>query len=95
LVLVEYHHNDTGDTNVHWANVEQIIKWATRCLYLEIALFVFVSTFYLNHSFTFAFLGAILGMFYLHLIWSKEREVPESNDVHKCTLEYISEQSST
>jgi len=55
------------------ADVEQIIKWATRCLYLEIALFVFVSSFYLNCSFTFPFLGAILGMFYLHLIWSKER----------------------
>jgi len=69
---------------VHWSDVETIIKFGTWLLYLEIFIFGIVSMFYLNHSFTFAYLGAILGMFYLHLVWSnykteEEREVSESN----------------
>ena len=41
--------------------------------------------FYLNFGPTFPFLGAILGMFYLHLIWAnygkQEREESESISV--------------
>jgi len=41
--------------------------------------------FYLNFGPTFPFLGAILGMFYLHVIWAnysgEEREVTESISV--------------
>jgi len=82
LVLVEYHHTASGDNHLYRSNVEDIIKWATRCLYLEIFLFAGVSMFYLNFGPTFPFLGAILGMFYLHLIWAnygkQEREESES-----------------
>jgi hypothetical protein len=65
---------------MHVPDVETIIKFATWCLYLEIFLFAIVSMFYLNFGPTFPFLGAILGLFYLHLIWSnygKEREDTE------------------
>jgi len=71
VVLVECHNHATGDTNVYRADVETIIKFGTWLLYLEIFLFGIVSMFYLDYSFTFAYLGAILGMFYLHLIWEK------------------------
>jgi len=56
---------------VYRADVETIIKFGTWLLYLEIFLFGIVSMFYLDYSFTFAYLGAILGMFYLHLIWEQ------------------------
>jgi len=84
LVLVEHYYHDSGDDLVHWSDVETIIKLGTWCLYLEIFLFVFVSMFYLDFPPTFPFLGAILGMFYLHLVWSnykteEEREVSETN----------------
>jgi len=86
VVLVEHHHHALGDDPLYWADVETIIKFGTWLLYLEIFLFGIVSMFYLNHSFTFAYLGAILGMFYLHLIWEqygkREREDTETN---QCT----------
>ena len=67
---------------MYWSNVENIIKWGTRFLYLEIFVFAGVSMFYLGFGPTFPFLGAILGMFYLHLIWAnygdKKREDTET-----------------
>jgi len=89
LVLVEHYHYDSGDDPLYWADVETIIKFGTWLLYLEIFLFGIVSMFYLDYSFTFAYLGAILGMFYLHLIWEqygkREREDTETNtEAVKC-----------
>ena len=71
MVLVEYHNSVAGDNHMHWSNVEQIIKWATRLFNLEIVLFGFVSMHYLNFPPTFPFLGAMMCLYYLHLVWSQ------------------------
>ena len=84
MVLVEYHHNDSGDDNLYWPDVEQvdIIKWVTRFLYIELFISLMVVMGYWHLPFTFAFLGAIGSMAYIGFVWiikGEEREVPETN----------------
>ena len=71
------------------SNVEQIdlIKWAGRLLYLEIFISLMVAMGYWHIPLTFAFIGAVGSLVYVGFHWrNKSRD-----DVHKCTLEYISE----
>ena len=89
MVLVEYHNYDTGDNNLHWPNVEQIdiIKWVTRCLYLEIFIFLMVAMGYWHLPFTLAFAGAIGSMSYIGFLWiikGEEREIAEINHIDVC-----------
>ena len=76
-----YHYSGSWGVLISVFNVERLdlAKWGARCLYFEIFLFIAVSMFHLNYQPTIPFMGAILGAFYLHLIWErygkeKERE---------------------
>ena len=63
-----------------------LAKWGARCLYLEMFLFIAVSVFHLNYQPTIPFLGAILGAFYIHLIWEqygKEKEKGELSELEE------------
>ena len=63
-----------------------LAKWGARCLYFEIFLFIAVSVFHLNYEPTIPFMGAILGAFYLHLIWErygKEKEIEELSELEE------------
>ena len=68
-----------------------ILRWGHRALYvlLFISLMVVMGYWYL--PFTFAFLGAVGALLYVGFVWTNKLE----DDVHKCTLEYISEHPST
>jgi len=68
-----------------------LAKWGARCLYIEIFLFIAVSVFYLNYQPTIPFLGAILGAFYLHLIWEKYGKQKEREELLELEEIYSSE----
>ena len=58
---------------------EIILTWGYRLLYLIVFIFGVVSMFYLYYPPTLFYLGAVLFMFYIALIWEnyqgKEKEV--------------------
>ena len=62
-----------------------VLKWGYRLLYLIVFMFGVVSMFYLYYPPTLFYLGAVLSMFYIALIWEnyqgkeEEREVTETN----------------
>ena len=61
-----------------------VLRWGYRLLYLQLFIFVIMSMFYFDNPVTLAYLGAILSLFYVALIWKRysgekeEREVSES-----------------
>ena len=55
-----------------------VLKWGYRLLYLQLFIFAIMSMFYFDNPITLPYLGAILCLFYVALIW-KKREVSESN----------------
>ena len=71
---------------------QQILKWGYRLLYLEIALFLLMSMFYVSYPVTLPFTGAILSFFYVAQIW---KNASVKTDVQMCTLMSISEDLST
>jgi Ca2+/Na+ antiporter len=86
---VAYHHLVLGGGPIHLSvsplEVEDILKWGYRLLYLQLFIFVIMSMFYFDNLVTFAYLGAILSLFYVAMVWKRytgekeEGEVPESN----------------
>lgn len=50
------------------------MKWGYRLLYLELGIFAFVSMFYFDYPTTLPYLGAILCLFYVAMIWKKNIE---------------------
>ena len=74
-----------------------LAKWGARCLYFEIFLFIAVSVFHLNYEPTIPFMGAILGAFYLHLIWERygkekeKEELSELEEIYSLDEEEVSE----
>ena len=75
---------------------EIILTWGYRLLYLMVFMFGIVSMFYLSYPPTLFYLGAVLCAFYVAIIWKDYtgKDILE-DDVHKCTVEYISEYPST
>ena len=68
------------------SNVEQIdvIKWASRLLYLEIFIALIVAMGYWHLPFTFAFIGAVGSLSYVGFHWiKKEEEIPVSAETDK------------
>jgi len=61
-----------------------VLRWGYRLLYLQVFIFVIMSMFYFDSPVTFAYLGAILSLFYVARIWKdytgekEEGEVSES-----------------
>jgi Ca2+/Na+ antiporter len=56
----------------------ELIKWGYRLLYLQVFIFVIMSMFYFDNPVTFAYLGAILSLFYVALVWKQyngEKEI--------------------
>jgi len=87
-VLVAYHHPFSGGAPINLSvitlDVEGIIKWGYRLLYLQLFIFAIMSMFYFSNPVTLAYLGAILSLFYIARIWKdytaeEEGEIPESN----------------
>ena len=84
-----HHHIISGGGSINLSvttlSVEEIIKWGYRLLYLQVFIFVIMSMFYFDRIVTFAYLGAILSLFYVARIWKdytgekEEGEIPESN----------------
>ena len=67
------------------SNVEQIdvIKWASRLLYLEIFIALIVAMGYWHIPLTFAFIGAVGSLSYVGFHWiKKEEEIKKESDTH-------------
>jgi len=84
---VAHHHPVLGggpiNLSIHPLGVEEIIKWGYRLLYLQVFIFAIMSMFYFDRIVTFAYLGAILSLFYVARIWKdytaeEEGEIPET-----------------
>jgi len=89
IVPVARYHLNLGDHAMHISTVleaEIILTWGYRLLYLIVFMFGMVSMFYLYYPPTVFYLGAVLSLFYIALIWEnyqgkeeEEREVTETN----------------
>ena len=62
-----------------------ILKWGYRLLYLIVFMFGIVSMFYLSYPPTVFYLGAVLCMFYIALIWEnyQGKEEREETEIKK------------
>ena len=86
MVLVEYHYHGPGYDNMHWANVAQIetlIKWGDRFLWVLLFISLVIVMGYFQTIITYTFLGSILCMFYIAMIWRKyiieKQEIAKTN----------------
>ena len=91
-----YHHpvlgGDSINLSVTTLSVEEIIKWGYRLLYLQLFIFAIMSMFYFDSPVTFAYLGAILSLFYVALIWkgyTGEKEEGEVSETKKEVFESL------
>ena len=60
-----------------------ILKWGYRLLYLIVFMFGIVSMFYLYYPPTIFYLGAVLSLFYIALIWENYQGKEEEGTVEK------------
>ena len=86
MVLVEYHNSVAGDNHMYRANVEQIetlIKWGDRFLWVLLFISLIVVMGYFQTIITYTFLGSILCMFYIAMIWrnyvTAKQEIAKTN----------------
>ena len=80
------YHLNSGDHAMHVSAVLEaqiILKWGYRLLYLIVFMFGVVSMFYLYYPPTLFYLGAVLGMFYIALIWENYQGKEEEGTVEK------------
>ena len=92
---MEYLHNDSGDNNVYRTNdALRLLRWGYRFLYVLFLLTFLVSMGYWHLPHTIYYVAGLLALL-LPLIFSEKELFSLEYDVHKCTLEYISEHSST
>ena len=82
-----YHHFVLGGVAINLSvaplEIEGLLKWGNRLLYLELFLFLIMSMFYWDYPPTIFYAGAILSFFYVARIWNnysvvKKREVAET-----------------
>ena len=71
---------------MHWSNVEQIetlIKWGDRFLWVLLFISLMVVMGYFQTIITYTFLGSILCMFYIAMIWRNyvidKQEIAKTN----------------
>ena len=72
-----YYHSCPGGLSVNVSNVEQIetlIKWAGRLLYVEIFISLMIVMGYWHIPLTFAFIGAVGSLSYVGFHWIKKEE---------------------
>jgi len=66
------YHLTSGDHAMHVSTVREaeiVLKWGYRLLYVLVAIFGIVSMFYLYYPPTVFYLGAVLCLFYIAVIW--------------------------
>ena len=92
--MAGYHSSSWGDT-MHDSidRPLEIIRWAYRLLYVLLFISLMVVMGYWHTIITFTFLASVLVP--ILLCFSSKKEFETRDDVHKCTLEYTSEQSGT
>ena len=84
--MVAYLHPDIWGYHMCVSDVEQIetlIKWAGRLLYLEIFISLMVVMGYWHLPFTFAFIGAVGSLVYVGFVWKNKEDVRLEHDVQK------------
>jgi len=72
---------------MRWSNVEQItetlINWGDRFLWVLVFISLIVVMGYFHTIITYTFLGSILGMFYIAMIWrnyvTAKQEIAKTN----------------
>jgi len=62
---------------------EIVLKWGYRLLYLIVFMFGIVSMFYLYYQPTLFYLGAVLSLFYIAIIWKDYQGKEEEGTVEK------------
>ena len=71
---------------MYWSNVEPLtlITWGDRFLYLELFIALIVVMGYWHTIITFTFLGSVMAMFYIAVIW--RNYVIEKQEIAKTNL---------
>ena len=71
---------------MYWSNVEPLtlITWGDRFLYLELFIALIVVMGYWHTIITFTFLGSIMALFYIAVIW--RNYVIEKQEIAKTNL---------
>ena len=67
---------------MHFSTSEPIdvLKWGYRLLYLQLFIFAIMSMFYFDNPITLPYLGAILCLLYVALIWKRHPEEEEKKE---------------
>ena len=82
---MEYHHYDIGDNNLRRTNEPlTLIKWGDRFLYVLLFISLVVVMGYFHTIITFTFLGSVMVLFYIAMIW--RNYVIEKQEIAKTNL---------